>query len=125
MVAFPRRGSDYTSPHLPLCEVQHGDDTATVSTHWGIVGGSGGGAGCGQQSGLSSESAPAPADAALITPPTTRKGDMLYRPLGSTGEQVSAIGLGGHHIGRPADENEAIGLIRSAIDRGITFMDNS
>jgi predicted aldo/keto reductase-like oxidoreductase len=53
-----------------------------------------------------------------------RKGDMLYRPLGNTGEQVSVIGLGGHHIGRPADEQEGISLIRSAIDHGITFMDN-
>ena len=54
-----------------------------------------------------------------------RKGDMLYRPLGSTGEQVSVLGLGGHHIGRPTDEQEAINLIRSAIDHGMTFMDNS
>jgi aryl-alcohol dehydrogenase-like predicted oxidoreductase len=50
---------------------------------------------------------------------------MLYRTLGKTGERVSAIGLGGHHIGRPRDPNEGIRIIRSAIDRGITFMDNS
>jgi len=50
---------------------------------------------------------------------------MLYRTLGSTGEQVSVVGLGGHHIGRPNDEQEGIRLIRTAIDRGITFMDNS
>jgi len=56
---------------------------------------------------------------------TTRKGDMLYRPLGRTGEAVSVIGLGGHHIGRPSDEQEGISLVRAAIDRGITFMDNS
>ena len=59
------------------------------------------------------------------TPATTRKGDMLYRTLGRTGEQVSLIGLGGFHIGKQADEQESITLIRSAIDRGITFMDNS
>ncbi|HET8721356.1 MAG TPA: aldo/keto reductase [Nitrospira sp.] len=57
--------------------------------------------------------------------PSIRKGDMLYRPLGSTGEQVSVLGLGGHHIGRPADEQEGIRLIRTAIDQGLTFMDNS
>src|SRR5215831_18556884 len=54
----------------------------------------------------------------------TRSGDMIYRTLGKTGEKVSAIGLGGSHIGRPAQESEAIKIIRSAIDRGITFMDN-
>ena len=50
---------------------------------------------------------------------------MIYRTLGSTGERVSAIGLGGFHIGSQADENESIQIIRSAIDRGITFLDNS
>jgi aryl-alcohol dehydrogenase-like predicted oxidoreductase len=49
---------------------------------------------------------------------------MLYRQLGSTGEKVSAIGLGGHHIGRPADPQEGIRIVRTAIDRGVTFMDN-
>src|SRR5258708_34684801 len=50
---------------------------------------------------------------------------MSYRKLGSTGERVSAIGLGGYHIGVPKDENEGIKIIRSAVDRGITFLDNS
>jgi aryl-alcohol dehydrogenase-like predicted oxidoreductase len=54
----------------------------------------------------------------------TQSGDMIYRPLGKTGERVSAIGLGGSHIGRPREEQEGIRLIRTAIDRGITFMDN-
>jgi predicted aldo/keto reductase-like oxidoreductase len=54
------------------------------------------------------------------------RGEMLYRLLGSTGERVSAIGLGGSHIGRPALlVSESIRLIHQAIDRGITFMDNS
>ena len=53
-------------------------------------------------------------------------GEMIYRALGQTGEKVSAIGLGGFHIGQPKlSEAESIRLIRSAIDRGITFMDNS
>ena len=56
----------------------------------------------------------------------TRKGDMLYRKLGRTGEEVSAIGMGGFHLGQHAlTEDASIRLIRSAIDRGITFMDNS
>lgn len=55
----------------------------------------------------------------------TRNGDMIYRTLGRTKEKVSVIGLGGHHIGRQKDEQESIQIIRSAIDRGINFMDNS
>jgi aryl-alcohol dehydrogenase-like predicted oxidoreductase len=50
--------------------------------------------------------------------------NMIYRELGRTGERVSAIGMGGYHIGKQQDPNESIGLIRAAIDRGITFMDN-
>lgn len=53
-----------------------------------------------------------------------RKGDVIYRQLGRTGERVSAIGLGGYHIGNPADEKVAIQIIRTAIDHGINFMDN-
>jgi aryl-alcohol dehydrogenase-like predicted oxidoreductase len=49
---------------------------------------------------------------------------MIYRELGRTGERVSAIGMGGFHIGKQKDPNESIRLIRAAIDRGITFMDN-
>jgi len=54
----------------------------------------------------------------------TRSGDMIYRTLGKTGERVSAIGLGGSHIGRAKDEQEGLRIIRSGIDRGITFLDN-
>src|SRR5438094_7302271 len=50
---------------------------------------------------------------------------MIYRTLGRTGERVSVIGLGGWHIGQPSiSEQDSIQLIRQAIDRGITFMDN-
>jgi predicted aldo/keto reductase-like oxidoreductase len=55
---------------------------------------------------------------------TATNNGMIYRQLGKTGEKVSVIGLGGHHIGRQKDEQESIRIIRSAIDRGITFMDN-
>ncbi|MDQ6770412.1 MAG: aldo/keto reductase [Gemmatimonadota bacterium] len=53
--------------------------------------------------------------------------DMVPRRLlGSTGEHVSAIGLGGWHLGLPhVDEQLGFRIVRSAIDRGITFMDNS
>src|SRR5260370_14405138 len=56
----------------------------------------------------------------------TRKGDMLYRTLGRTGEQVSAIGMGGFHIAQPGrTEDESIRLVRAALHRGLPFMDNS
>ncbi|MCU1259818.1 MAG: aldo/keto reductase [Bryobacterales bacterium] len=51
---------------------------------------------------------------------------MIYRKLGKTGENVSAIGMGGFHLGKPpVDEAGAIRLVHAAIDRGINFMDNS
>jgi predicted aldo/keto reductase-like oxidoreductase len=57
---------------------------------------------------------------------STTHGEMPTRMLGRTGERVSALGLGGWHLGfGPVDEALAIRIIRSAIDRGLTFMDNS
>jgi diketogulonate reductase-like aldo/keto reductase len=51
--------------------------------------------------------------------------EMHYRPLGRTGERVSVIGMGGYHLGNNSlDEHGAVQLMRQAIDRGITFMDN-
>ncbi len=48
-----------------------------------------------------------------------------YRQLGSTGETVSLVGLGGFHIGKPeVAESESIRIIRTAIDNGINFLDN-
>jgi aryl-alcohol dehydrogenase-like predicted oxidoreductase len=50
---------------------------------------------------------------------------MSYRVLGSTGEKVSAIGIGGWHLGlNQVDEQLSIRIVRAAIDRGINFMDN-
>jgi predicted aldo/keto reductase-like oxidoreductase len=54
-----------------------------------------------------------------------KRGEMPYRTLGRTGEKVSAIGIGGWHLGLPkVDEKLAIRIVRDAIDRGINFMDN-
>jgi aryl-alcohol dehydrogenase-like predicted oxidoreductase len=46
------------------------------------------------------------------------------RTLGSTGVEVSMLCLGGFHIGVPPEE-EGIRIIHTAIDNGITFMDNA
>jgi aryl-alcohol dehydrogenase-like predicted oxidoreductase len=60
----------------------------------------------------------------LKRPVETVRGDMRYRQLGRTGEEVSIIGLGGHHIGRQKEEKDSIAIIRTAIDAGINFLDN-
>src|SRR5882762_4378128 len=50
---------------------------------------------------------------------------MIYRALGSTGEKVSAIGVGGWHLGLDhVDEEMAIRIVREALDRGVNFLDN-
>jgi predicted aldo/keto reductase-like oxidoreductase len=51
---------------------------------------------------------------------------MIYREFGTTGERVSAIGLGGFHLAKDPQTTaqDAIRLVRSAVDHGITFMDN-
>jgi aryl-alcohol dehydrogenase-like predicted oxidoreductase len=61
----------------------------------------------------------------FASPQSSRRGDMLYRKLGSTGKEVSLIGVGGFHIGNVKTAEESTRIIRTAIDRGVTFMDNS
>ncbi|AQT67728.1 General stress protein 69 [Anaerohalosphaera lusitana] len=47
------------------------------------------------------------------------------RPLGKTGEKVPIICLGGHHLGRVEDDQQAINFVRYAVDNGVTFIDNA
>jgi predicted aldo/keto reductase-like oxidoreductase len=63
---------------------------------------------------------PAPAQQASASGVPTRR-------LGNTQEQVSALCLGGAHIGRvgQTDRTEAIRMMHTAIDGGITFFDNA
>lgn len=61
-----------------------------------------------------------------VTQAGERRGDMLYRTLGHTGERVSLIGMGGAHLSRPPMTEDSAGkLIHAALDRGINFLDNS
>lgn len=46
------------------------------------------------------------------------------RLLGRTGARVSALGLGGYHLGIPSSAEESVRLLRTAVDGGITFLDN-
>ena len=56
---------------------------------------------------------------------STVHAEMPYRTLGSRGVRVSAIGLGGWHLGfKKVDEQLSIRIVRDAIQRGINFMDN-
>lgn len=48
-----------------------------------------------------------------------------YRMLGSTGERVSLLGLGGFHVGAAVDDVEAVGIVRMALDHGVNFLDDS
>lgn len=55
----------------------------------------------------------------------TSSGEIPRRQLGNTGVEVSAIALGGAHLGDVKSEQQAIGIIQEALDAGITFMDNA
>jgi len=46
------------------------------------------------------------------------------RKFGKTDTKVSALGLGGHHLGDAADEKTAVRIVHEAVDGGITFFDN-
>jgi aryl-alcohol dehydrogenase-like predicted oxidoreductase len=46
------------------------------------------------------------------------------RALGRTGETVSLLGLGGFHLGVAESETAAVRIVRTAIDAGVTFLDN-
>lgn len=54
---------------------------------------------------------------------------MKKRELGNSGLEVSAIGLGcmgmSFGYGQPADKQEMISLIRSAVEKGVTFFDTA
>jgi aryl-alcohol dehydrogenase-like predicted oxidoreductase len=81
-------------------------------------------AACRSSRGPTSDSAPKEAQVPL-PPPATTTAEMPTRVLGKTGVRVSRIGLGGAHIGKQSDEAESIRIIRAAIDRGVTFLDNA
>jgi aryl-alcohol dehydrogenase-like predicted oxidoreductase len=62
------------------------------------------------------------ADPPAPSPPA--ESTIPQRPFGKTGVTVSALGMGGHHIGEFRSVDDAIRLIHEAIDGGITFFDN-
>ena len=86
-----------------------------------LLAGVGAGALAGSCSGARGQDAESPSPRATNS---SARGAVPQRPLGSTGVMVSMIGLGGHHIGLPKNERDAIHLVRMAIDNGVTFLDN-
>ena len=52
-------------------------------------------------------------------------GEIPQRPFGRAAETVSALGLGGYHLGLIGTQREAIRIVHAAVDAGITFMDNA
>lgn len=58
--------------------------------------------------------------------PNAAQSEIPYRVLGRTNERVSAIGIGGWHLGLShVDEPLSIRIVRRAIDEGVNFLDNS
>jgi len=55
----------------------------------------------------------------------TFSGEVPRRALGRTGIEVSALALGGSHIGETKSKREALQIVHEAVDAGIDFMDNA
>ena len=51
--------------------------------------------------------------------------EIPQRPLGSTGLKVSALGIGGYHLGSVDSDSEATQIVNEALDAGINFFDNA
>ena len=56
--------------------------------------------------------------------PSNSSNGIPHRTLGRTKEQVSIVGLGGYHLGKQADPQESIRIMRTGLDEGINFLDN-
>jgi len=57
--------------------------------------------------------------------PRRRAGDIPRRALGRTGVEVTAMGLGGYHLGLVKGARMAERIVQEAVDEGITFLDNA
>ncbi|MGB7921752.1 MAG: aldo/keto reductase [Pyrinomonadaceae bacterium] len=56
---------------------------------------------------------------------STIKGQVPRRALGRTGAEVSALALGGYHLGLVKSERDAVRIVHEAIAAGLNFMDNA
>lgn len=62
---------------------------------------------------------------AAATPSPSGQPEVPGKPLGKTGLQVSALGIGGYHLGTARDQNEASEIVARALDAGVNFFDNA
>ena len=58
-------------------------------------------------------------------PPQSPEGTVPKKTLGRTGVQVSALGLGGYHLGAANTNQVANEIVAKALDHGIDFFDNA
>ena len=63
--------------------------------------------------------------ASLLSAQEAAGNNIPRRPLGDSGLQVSALGMGGFHLGAAGDLNEARRMVDTALDAGINFFDNA
>jgi uncharacterized protein len=66
-----------------------------------------------------------PATDKQATEPSAGQSEVPKKPLGKTGLQVSAMGIGGFHLGTARDQNEATEIVTRALDAGVNFFDNA
>ena len=103
--------SQQDSPHSYLASVPRTNDVAD--------------AGISRQGFLGSAAASILLAHAEQQPPRLEtRNSIPYRTLGRTREKVSLIGLGGYHLGKQADPQESIRIIRTGLDEGVNFLDN-
>jgi hypothetical protein len=66
-----------------------------------------------------------PLDAARIDAACRKESSMQTRQIGPFSLEVSALSLGTMGYGDPVDRVERIALIRTAVERGVTFFDTA
>src|SRR5438105_2273452 len=74
------------------------------------------------QAGVPSPLQPPPAPLPMID---TGPDQIPKKALGRTGEHISIIGIGGSSLGDASSIEEAVRIVREAVDAGVTFMDNA
>jgi uncharacterized protein len=55
----------------------------------------------------------------------SKLGEVPKRQLGRTGAEVSAMGIGGYHLGSAQTDQDATEIVAMAMDHGVNFFDNA